>query len=173
MPDCNEIWRKLRRRSCAHPQCSTALHRKTAGRKPGRCRSLRDGKNDGRTDCNRKTDYENRPAARWICFLPPVNRFPFPLMAITMIQMGVSAVSLNAWQVPDAHDLRLSERALKRIDTERIRKELDDNKIVIVTGFQGSTNTMISPARRGGSDTTVWLPSLQSCTRMSVKSTRM
>ena len=21
---------------------------------------------------------KNRPAARWICFLPPVNRFPFP-----------------------------------------------------------------------------------------------
>ena len=59
------------------------------------------------------------------------------LMAITMIQMGVSAVSLNAWQVPMHTTSDYQNARFKRIDTERIRKELDDNKIVIVTGFQG------------------------------------
>lgn len=43
----------------------------------------------------------------------------------------------------------------KRIDTERIRKELDDNKIVIVTGFQGINKyDDITTLGRGGSDTT-------------------
>ena len=95
------------------------------------------------------------------------------LMAITMIQMGVSAVSLNAWQVPMHTTSDYQNARFKRIDTERIRKELDDNKIVIVTGFQGinkyddiTTSDAAAPIR-------LRLPSLQSCTRMSVKSTRM
>ena len=49
------------------------------------------------------------------------------LMAITMIQMGVSAVSLNAWQVPMHTTSDYQNARFKRIDTERIRKELDDN----------------------------------------------
>ena len=59
------------------------------------------------------------------------------LMAMTMIQMGVTAISLNAWQVP-MHTTSAYENAkLKRIDSERITKELDSNKIVVATGFQG------------------------------------
>ena len=77
------------------------------------------------------------------------------LMAITMIQMGVSAVSLNAWQVPMHTTSDYQNARFKRIDTERIRKELDDNKIVIVTGFQGINKyDDITTLGRGGSDTT-------------------
>ena len=76
------------------------------------------------------------------------------LMAITMIQMGVSAVSLNAWQVPMHTTSDYQNARFKRIDTERIRKELDDNKIVIVTGFQGINKyDDITTLGRGGSDT--------------------
>lgn len=76
------------------------------------------------------------------------------LMAITMIQMGVSAVSLNAWQVPMHTTSDYQNARFKRIDTERIRKELDDNKIVIVTGFQGINKYGdITTLGRGGSDT--------------------
>ena len=43
----------------------------------------------------------------------------------------------------------------KRIDSERIRKELDANKIVVVTGFQGINKYEdITTLGRGGSDTT-------------------
>ena len=74
------------------------------------------------------------------------------LMAITMIQMGVSAVSLNAWQVPMHTTSDYQNARFKRIDTERIRKELDDNKIVIVTGFQGINKyDDITTLGRGGS----------------------
>ena len=59
------------------------------------------------------------------------------LMAMTMIQMGVTAISLNAWQVPMYTSSAYQNAKLKRIDTERIQKELDSNKIVVVTGFQG------------------------------------
>ena len=76
------------------------------------------------------------------------------LMAITMIQMGISAVSLNAWQVPMHTTSDYQNARFKRIDTERIRKELDDNKIVIVTGFQGINRyDDITTLGRGGSDT--------------------
>ena len=44
---------------------------------------------------------------------------------------------------------------LKRIDTERIRRELDSKKIVIVTGFQGVDKyDDYTTLGRGGSDTT-------------------
>ena len=44
---------------------------------------------------------------------------------------------------------------LKRIDTERIRRELDARRIVIVTGFQGVDKyDDYTTLGRGGSDTT-------------------
>ena len=44
---------------------------------------------------------------------------------------------------------------LKRIDSERITKELDSNKIVVVTGFQGINKyDDVTTLGRGGSDTT-------------------
>lgn len=69
--------------------------------------------------------------------------------------MGVSAVSLNAWQVPMHTTSNYQNARFKRIDSERIRKELDANKIVIVTGFQGINKYEdITTLGRGGSDTT-------------------
>ena len=48
-----------------------------------------------------------------------------------------------------------SNARLKRIDTERIRHELDQRKIVIVTGFQGINKyDDYTTLGRGGSDTT-------------------
>ncbi|HIX28520.1 MAG TPA: aspartate kinase [Candidatus Blautia stercoravium] len=77
------------------------------------------------------------------------------LMAMTMLQMGVPAVSLNAWQVAMHTTSAYQNAKLKRIDTERIRKELDSNKIVVVTGFQGINKYEdVTTLGRGGSDTT-------------------
>ena len=77
------------------------------------------------------------------------------LMAMTLLQMGVSAVSLNAWQVPMHTTSDYQNAKFKRIDTERIRKELDGNKIVVITGFQGINKyDDITTLGRGGSDTT-------------------
>ena len=77
------------------------------------------------------------------------------LMAMAMAQLGVRAVSLNAFQVPMRTTSAYGNARLKKIDTERIRLELDDRKIVIVTGFQGVNKyDDYTTLGRGGSDTT-------------------
>lgn len=77
------------------------------------------------------------------------------LMTMTLLSMGVSAVSLNAWQVPMHTTSDYQNAKLKRIRTERIRKELEDNKIVVITGFQGINKYEdVTTLGRGGSDTT-------------------
>ena len=77
------------------------------------------------------------------------------LMAMAMAQLGVRAVSLNAFKVPMRTTSAYGNARLKKIDTERIRRELDDRKIVIVTGFQGVNKyDDYTTLGRGGSDTT-------------------
>ncbi len=77
------------------------------------------------------------------------------LMAMAMNSLGVSAVSLNAAQVAMHTTSAYGMAKLKRIDTERIRHELEARKIVIVTGFQGVNKYEdLTTLGRGGSDTT-------------------
>lgn len=77
------------------------------------------------------------------------------LMAMAMAQLGVRAVSLNAFQVPMYTTSNYGNARLKKIDTERIKRELEDRKIVIVTGFQGVNKyDDYTTLGRGGSDTT-------------------
>ncbi len=76
-------------------------------------------------------------------------------MAMAMASLGVPAVSLNAFQVAMHTSSAYTNARLKRIDTERIRHELDNRKIVIVTGFQGVNKyDDYTTLGRGGSDTT-------------------
>ena len=77
------------------------------------------------------------------------------LMAMTMIQMGVTPISFTAWLVPLHTTSAYHNAKLKRLDSERITKELDSNKIVVVTGFQGINKyDDVTTLGRGGSDTT-------------------
>ena len=77
------------------------------------------------------------------------------LMSMAMSALGVPAVSLNATQVAMHTTSGYGMAKLKRIDTERIRHELDARKIVIITGFQGINKyDDITTLGRGGSDTT-------------------
>ena len=77
------------------------------------------------------------------------------LMAMAMSNLGVPAVSLNAAQVVMHTSSTYGSAKLKRIDTERIRHELESRRIVIVTGFQGINKyDDFTTLGRGGSDTT-------------------
>lgn len=77
------------------------------------------------------------------------------LMSMAMSALGVPAVSLNAFQVVMHTSSRYGNARFKRIDTERIRHELESRKIVIITGFQGINKyDDITTLGRGGSDTT-------------------
>lgn len=77
------------------------------------------------------------------------------LMAMALDALGVPAISLNAFQASMNTTSAYGSARLKRIDTERIRHELEARKIVIVTGFQGINKYGdYTTLGRGGSDTT-------------------
>ena len=77
------------------------------------------------------------------------------LLAIALGTMRIPVVSLNAWQVGISSDSNYSNAKIKKIDTERLFRELDGGKVVIVTGFQGINKfDDVTPLGRGGSDTT-------------------
>ena len=72
-----------------------------------------------------------------------------------MNMLGVPAISLNAFQVAMHTTSVYGNARIKRIDSERIRHELEHRKIVIVTGFQGVNKyDDYTTLGRGGSDTT-------------------
>ena len=77
------------------------------------------------------------------------------LMSMAMNKLGVPAISLNAFQVAMHTTSVYGNARIKRIDSERIRHELEHRKIVIVTGFQGVNKyDDYTTLGRGGSDTT-------------------
>ena len=77
------------------------------------------------------------------------------LMAMAFESLGIPAISLNAFQVGIYTDNNYGDAKITHIETNRILKELNDNKIVIVTGFQGiDANNNYTTLGRGGSDTT-------------------
>ena len=76
-------------------------------------------------------------------------------LSMCLKKLGHKAISLTGWQVPMITNTKHSEALIEYIDTERINKELNDGKIVIVAGFQGvNENNDITTFGRGGSDTT-------------------
>lgn len=97
----------------------------------------------------------NAPKRELDMLLTTGEQISVALMAMAMNSLGVSAVSLNAFQVAMHTTSRYGNARLKRIDTERIRHELENRKIVIITGFQGINKyDDITTLGRGGSDTT-------------------
>ena len=76
------------------------------------------------------------------------------LCAMALESMGLPVVSLAAWQVGLHTTSSYSDARITRIDAERIRRELDKHKIVIVAGFQGVNRVGdVTTLGRGGSDT--------------------
>ena len=76
------------------------------------------------------------------------------LCAMALEAMGLPCVSLTAWQVGIQSTAVHSDARIKKIDSERIQSELDQHRIVIVTGFQGVDRSGdVTTLGRGGSDT--------------------
>ena len=101
-------------------------------------------------------DMDEKPPKREMDMLLTIGeQMSVSLMAMAMHKLGVPAVSLNAFQVTMHTTSSHQNARLKRIDTERIRRELDARRIVIVTGFQGVDKyDDYTTLGRGGSDTT-------------------
>ena len=101
-------------------------------------------------------DINPRPPKREMDMLFTIGeQMSVALMAMALNHLDVPAVSLNAFQVSMHTTSAYGNARLKRIDTERIRTELENRKIVVVTGFQGINKfDDYTTLGRGGSDTT-------------------
>ena len=76
-------------------------------------------------------------------------------LAILLNMLGHKAISLTGWQAGIFTNSDYQSSKVIDIDTSRIKKEVEDGKIVVVTGFQGiDENSNITTLGRGGSDTT-------------------
>lgn len=76
------------------------------------------------------------------------------LCAMAIEAMGYPVISLTGWQSGVITNTVSGNARIKKVDTERIEAELNQKKIVIVTGFQGvDRNHDITTLGRGGSDT--------------------
>lgn len=76
------------------------------------------------------------------------------LLAMAIEKLGYPVVSLTGWQLGMQTDSNYSAARIKKIEEERIRRELDKKNIVIVAGFQGINKyDDITTLGRGGSDT--------------------
>ena len=76
------------------------------------------------------------------------------LCAMALESMGLPCVSLTAWQVGIQTTAVHGDARIKRIDSERVQAELDQHRIVLITGFQGLDRAGdVTTLGRGGSDT--------------------
>ena len=77
------------------------------------------------------------------------------LLAMAIKAAGSDAVSLLGDQVRIRTDKKHTNARIRDIDTDLIKKHLDEGKIVTIAGFQGvADNGDITTLGRGGSDTT-------------------
>ena len=76
------------------------------------------------------------------------------LLAMAIEKLGYPVVSLLGWQAGFQTDSNYTVARIKRIESERLRTELDHRNIVVVAGFQGLNKyDDVTTLGRGGSDT--------------------
>ena len=77
------------------------------------------------------------------------------LLGLALQDKGIPAISLTAAQCGLRTDSAFNIARIQSIDTKRILDELDDGRVVIITGFQGVTDDHeVTTLGRGGSDIT-------------------
>jgi aspartate kinase len=77
------------------------------------------------------------------------------LLSMALNQQNLPAVSFTGWQAGIVTEHVHGNARITNINTEAVKNQLADGKVVIVAGFQGITeNGEITTLGRGGSDTT-------------------
>ena len=77
------------------------------------------------------------------------------LITMALRGLGCDAVSLSGFQAGIHTDTMYGKARIHRIDTARITAELEQDRLVVVAGFQGITEGQdVTTLGRGGSDTT-------------------
>jgi aspartate kinase len=97
-----------------------------------------------------------RPKPRELDMLISVGeRISCALVAMAISDLSQDAISLTGSQAGIVTDTVHGKAKIVEVRARRIHEALDDNKIVLVAGFQGvSTDYDITTLGRGGSDTT-------------------
>ena len=95
------------------------------------------------------------PSARELdMLLSTGEQISISMLAMTLNAMGYPAISLTGRQAGFHTDGTFSKAKILSIDNQRVKKELDAGKIVVVAGFQGvDDNGEVNTLGRGGSDT--------------------
>jgi aspartate kinase len=76
------------------------------------------------------------------------------LLAMALLAIGKDAVSYAGWQVAIKTDSAFTKARIQSIDDTKVRADLEQGRIVIITGFQGvDDHGNIATLGRGGSDT--------------------
>jgi aspartate kinase len=76
------------------------------------------------------------------------------LLAIALKALGVAARSYAGWQVPIRTDSSFTKARIEAIEATKVKGDLDADRVVIITGFQGvDEQSNITTLGRGGSDT--------------------
>ena len=101
-------------------------------------------------------EINDRPSKREMdVLLSTGEMISMSLLAMANQKLGYPVISLTGWQAGIETDINYSEARIRKVTAERIRSELDRNRIVIVAGFQGiNKQDDVTTLGRGGSDTT-------------------
>jgi aspartate kinase len=98
----------------------------------------------------------DRPPAREMdMLLSTGEQVSVALMAMAIHELGHEAISMTGGQMGIRTDSTHTKARIQSINTDRLRRALDQGKIVIAAGFQGIDEDLnITTLGRGGSDTT-------------------
>jgi aspartate kinase len=101
-------------------------------------------------------DLANRPNSRELdVLLATGEQVTIALLTIALQSKGLDAVSFTGSQVRILTDSAHNKARIVDIDAAKVKKALEEGKIVVVAGFQGiDENGNITTLGRGGSDTT-------------------
>ena len=101
-------------------------------------------------------EVSSRPKPRELDMLISVGeRISCALVAMAIADLGTDAISLTGSQAGIVTDTVHGKAKIVEVKAHRIHRALDEDRIVLVAGFQGvSTDYDITTLGRGGSDTT-------------------
>jgi aspartate kinase len=101
-------------------------------------------------------EVSERPSPREMdMLLSTGERISCALAAMVINDLGHEAISLTGSQAGIVTDTSHTKARIMEVRADRIRAALDEDKIVLVAGFQGvSTASDVTTLGRGGSDTT-------------------
>jgi aspartate kinase len=131
-----------------------AVDAKRAGNQVVMVISARGDKTDELIDLARQIG-DHPPPREMDMLLATGEQESVALVAMAVQALGEPAISLTGYQIGILTDSTYTKARIRRIQTDRMRKALDEGKIVVAAGFQGIDDDFnITTLGRGGSDTT-------------------